>query len=135
MQQYREKSCAKDKQLIKKEDIPAIKDIISEFYNDTWSGIRIELKLADKQYETKRKAIISELVVSGKRNLVLKSLLIIDGNEQDENIIRALVSEGMLRKIPSGKDVFYQVFQLPADHPAFRGCKETRSKRKCTERD
>ncbi|MEP7237753.1 MAG: hypothetical protein ABI685_07810 [Ferruginibacter sp.] len=104
-----ERKLPADKQLIKTEDIPPVKDIIRDFYLEIWNGIKAEFKMTADAYEKKRKEIIEYLEVNGRRNLVLESLLIIDGNKQDENIINALVREGMLRKIPSGADTYYQL--------------------------
>ena len=104
-----ERKISINKKLIKKDDIPPVRDIIRDFYLESWEGIQKEFKLSTNDYEKRRRIIIENLVVSNSRNLVLEKLLIIDSNQLDENIIKSLVKDGLLRKIPTGKDTFYQL--------------------------
>ena len=97
---------------ITKDDLPQVDNAIRDFYNETWDIIREKYKLNDKTLIKIKRKIIDELVVNEKRNLVHENLLISEGNIWDENIIKSLEKEGLLRKIPSGNDTFYQ---LPHD--------------------
>ena len=104
-----EKKIAVKKRLITINDIPAVGDIISDFYKDIWESIKVNYALNDEEYDSRRRTIIEELVVGGRRNLVLEDRLVREGNKLDENIMGSLVAEGLLRKIPSGSAVFYQL--------------------------
>jgi hypothetical protein len=104
-----ERKISVNQKLIKKEDIPPVRDIIREFYLESWKGIQKEFNLTEDDYEQKRKAIIENLVVSNSRNLVLENLLISGNNKLDESIIKSLVRDGLLRKIPTGQQTYYQL--------------------------
>ena len=104
-----ERNIAVNKRLIKKEDIPPVGDITRDFYMECWKGIQKEFKLSDNDFEEKRSAIIENLVVGNSRNLVLEKLLIADNNKQDESIVKSLVKEGLLRRIPTGDETYYQL--------------------------
>lgn len=104
-----ERKISVNKKLIKKEDIPPVGDIIRDFYLESWKGIQKEFNLTDDDYEERRRLVIENLVVGNSRNLVLENLLITDGNRLDESIIRSLVRDGLLRKIPTGQQTYYQL--------------------------
>lgn len=104
-----ERKISVNKKLIKEKDIPPVRDIIRDFYLESWERIQKEFKLTNDDYGKKRRVIIENLVVSNCRNLVLENLLIIDNNKLDESIIKSLVIDGLLRKIPTGKETYYQL--------------------------
>lgn len=104
-----ERKIAESKRLIRKEDIPPVGDITRDFYMECWKGIQKEFKLTVEEYEVRRSAIIENLVVGNSRNLVLEKLLIADSNKLDEGIVKSLVKEGLLRRIPTGNETYYQL--------------------------
>jgi hypothetical protein len=86
-----------------------VDDIISEFYNDIWLEIRSDFKLSKGDFGAKRKEIIDEISIRGRRNLVLENKLINMESQEGQKIIAALVEKGLLKKISSeDKTVFYQ---------------------------
>lgn len=104
-----ERKISLKEKLIKREDIPPVSDIIRDFYFECWKRIQTEFNLTNEDFDNKRSLIISNLVISNSRNLVLEKLLINESNKLDENIIKLLVREGLLRKIPTGDQVYYQL--------------------------
>jgi WD40 repeat protein len=104
-------------------DIPPIGDIINDFYLDTWEDVKEKIAdekiaLSGEEFNQKRKAIVSLLVVSGSRNMVLSALLVTEKNKNlDEIIVNTLLASGLIREIPSGTEKFYQLchdrFMLP----------------------
>lgn len=104
-----ERKISVNKKVIKKEHIPPVNNIIRDFYRETWNGIQKEIKLTNDDFERKRRLIIEDLVIKDSRNLVLQELLIVDGDKLDETIIKSLVRDGLLRKIPAGKETYYQL--------------------------
>ncbi len=104
-----ERKVSVNTRLIEEKDIPLVGDIIRDFYLESWSRIQKELKLNDTDFEKKRSAIIENLVIGNSRNLVLEKLLIIDNDKTDGSIIDLLVRDGLLRKIPTGIETYYQL--------------------------
>lgn len=96
-------------------DVPPIGDIINDFYLDTWEDVKEKIAaekivLSDEEFNQKRKAIVSLLVVSGSRNMVLSALLVNRATKKlDETIVNTLLSTGLIREIPSGAEKFYQL--------------------------
>ncbi len=123
-----EQNIANKKNIIKKEDIPSVGDIIRDFYNEIWAGIKNSFKLPDAAFEIKRKAIIKELVVKDSRNLVLENLLINPFSKEDREIIRTLTDKGLLRRIPSGNDTYYQLSHDRLRAPLTQDLKELQAK-------
>lgn len=104
-----ERKISVKEKLIKTNNIPSVPDIIRDFYFESWKAIQTEFKLTNDEFDRRRSLIIRDLVVSNSRNLLLEKLLIIDGDKLDESIIKSLVRDGLLRKIPTGDQAYYQL--------------------------
>jgi hypothetical protein len=104
-----ERKISVKEKLIKTDNVPSVPDIIRDFYFESWKAIQTEFKLTNDEYDRKRSLIIKDLVVSNSRNLLLEKLLIVDSNKLDESIIKSLVRDGLLRKIPTGDQAYYQL--------------------------
>lgn len=128
-----EQNIADKKNLVKKEDIPSVGDIIRDFYNEIWSGIKTTFKFPDDAFETKRRSMIKELVVKDSRNLVLENLLINPASKEDREIIRTLTDKGLLRRIPSGNDTYYQLSHDRLRAPLTQDLKELQAKEEMQE--
>jgi WD40 repeat protein len=87
-------------------DIPEVADIINKFYTDCWDTVAQKLNLDEREiFEIKRK-VVPILVVADRRDLVF------EGRIKEENArlaVEILRKEGLIRKIISGKDTFYQL--------------------------
>jgi len=96
---------------ISKNDFPAVRDVIADFYAKNWDAIRNYLKkYPPDYYNSKRRSIIQLLVVNGSRNLVNANLLIgSDKPDEDTQIIVILRSKGLIREVISGRDKYYQL--------------------------
>lgn len=90
---------------ITKRNLPPIHDIITSFYIDCWKKVKQRFGLTDKEIDKKRKSIIEELVVNEKRIQVFEGYFV----DQDIQILNELVFTGLLRRIPIGKDHYYQL--------------------------
>jgi WD40 repeat protein len=96
----------KRKKIIREDDIPDLKNVIQDFYWNAWKKIEGQFSNKD-EFEKKRKSFIEELIINGKRNLVHQDNL--RKEKSDEKILKDLVNEGVLRKIPQGNEDFYQL--------------------------
>lgn len=102
-----ERKIAAKKNSITADDIPPVGNIIRDFYDDTWADIQNKFQLADDVFMHFRKEMISVLVINSKRNLAHGDLLA--KTPLHAEIASALVEVGLLRRIPSGKETFFQL--------------------------
>ena len=89
------------------DDLPPIGNILNDFYKEIWSEVKQKFKLNDNEFNKIRKEINTELIIDKKRNLVHEGKLIKIVNEKE--IINYLVEEGLLNRIHSDKDTYYQL--------------------------
>lgn len=91
-------------------DMPPIKNILQDYYDECWESTRKLSGLSTADFHKKKRRIISELVVGSRRNLVHEGLLTDPVPMKEElTILDNLVREGLFRKLVSGKDNFYQL--------------------------
>lgn len=91
-------------------DIPELGDIIHEFYNNCWQSVKEKSGLNEADFDLKKKDIISVLVVNDRRDLVNTGWIVKnETKETDTLILNELLKSGLLRKVPSGVDMFYQL--------------------------
>jgi WD40 repeat protein len=92
---------------VSSKDLPPVENAIREFYDEKWGIIKTKYKLGDMALLQVKKHFIEKLVVNRKRNPVLEDSLV--RNDTDKKIAADLVSEGLVRIIPSGNDRIYQL--------------------------
>ncbi len=96
---------------IQEDDIPPIKDIISDFYSSCWRDIKETFKLDEDAFEKVKVNIIEELIVGESRNLFqIGAIATKDKKNNYADIVERLTkTTGLLKSLPTGKDTFYQL--------------------------
>ncbi|HEV3325398.1 MAG TPA: hypothetical protein VG052_07315 [Puia sp.] len=84
-------------------------NIIEDFYWESWTAVKEITTGSAADYDAKRKRIISQLVVNGKRNIVNAELLLkAETWDEDLKVIGILESKGLIRSDP-GIVKYYQL--------------------------
>lgn len=108
----------KNKQVIKSALIPPIDHAIQNFYQKGWKDVKVKAKLTLPQFDNLKKIVTEELFVNDRRNLFhIGALQEKDAQFDYPTVIETLINNGILRKIQSGRDTFFQLchdrFLLP----------------------
>lgn len=92
---------AKNKTVIKKNDISEVSDIIKKYYSDSWDNITDRLKFSDSDVSHHKKKILPNLIENDRR------IIVSAGSEIA--LFDELYKQGLVRKIISDGYNYYQL--------------------------
>jgi WD40 repeat protein len=94
------------RKVINESDIPKVEDIVSKFYTDCWNTVYNKLGLNEKQFLEIKQIIVPKLIANNRRDSVMAGRI---PQGKATEAMGILVSEGLIRAVPAGTDVFYQL--------------------------